>query len=134
MDERAEFLDWFGTTWRAAETSLHDGDAAPRDGTWSRQPPVTLFGAWYDATGPDAVRAVFDALAEGFGGSVAADVEVVAADVSGDLAYTVHPEHTTTLMNGEERSYVLRVTQVYRREPGGWKVVHRHGDSGPTAP
>jgi ketosteroid isomerase-like protein len=23
---------------------------------------------------------------------------------------------------------VLRVTQVYRREAGDWKVVHRHGD------
>jgi ketosteroid isomerase-like protein len=24
--------------------------------------------------------------------------------------------------------YTLRVTQVYRREDGEWKVVHRHGD------
>jgi ketosteroid isomerase-like protein len=24
--------------------------------------------------------------------------------------------------------YTLRVTQVYRREDGSWKVVHRHGD------
>jgi ketosteroid isomerase-like protein len=23
----------------------------------------------------------------------------------------------------------LRVTQVYRREGGEWKVVHRHGDT-----
>jgi ketosteroid isomerase-like protein len=31
-------------------------------------------------------------------------------------------------MDGEPRSYVLRATQVYRREDGEWKVVHRHGD------
>jgi ketosteroid isomerase-like protein len=24
--------------------------------------------------------------------------------------------------------YTLRVTQIYRREDGEWKVVHRHGD------
>jgi ketosteroid isomerase-like protein len=27
--------------------------------------------------------------------------------------------------------YTLRVTQVYRRENGEWKVIHRHGDQIP---
>jgi ketosteroid isomerase-like protein len=27
------------------------------------------------------------------------------------------------------RDYTLRVTQVYRREEGEWKVVHRHADT-----
>jgi hypothetical protein len=27
--------------------------------------------------------------------------------------------------------YTLRVTQVYRRKDGEWKVVHRHGDQLP---
>ena len=30
---------------------------------------------------------------------------------------------------GEPRSYTLRATQVYRREDGEWKVVHRHADT-----
>ena len=29
---------------------------------------------------------------------------------------------------GPVEPYTLRVTQVYRREDGQWKVVHRHGD------
>ena len=53
----------------------------------------------------------------------------MAHGVSGDLAYTVHREHTTTTVNGEQREYVLRTTQVYRREDGTWKVVHRHADN-----
>lgn len=44
------------------------------------------------------------------------------------MAYTVQREITSTIVNGEPREYVLRVTQVYRREDGNWKVIHRHGD------
>ena len=51
----------------------------------------------------------------------------------GDLAYTVGYEHTQAIVDGEPRSYTLRVTQVYRREGGEWKVVHRHADEVPDA-
>ena len=129
MDDREVFLDWFATTWRAAEDALHDGDAAPRFATWSDREPVTLFGAWRNARGPTAVRDVFLRLAEQFSHLTASDIELVAADVSGDLAYTAHREISSTSVDGEHRDYVLRVTQVYRREADGWKVVHRHGDT-----
>lgn len=131
MDARDEFLDWFETTWRAAELALHNGDAGPRFATWSEREPVTLFGAWLDATGPDEVRAVFLKLAESFSQSASAEIELLAAEVSGDLAYTVHREITSVSVDGRPRDYVLRVTQAYRRENGEWKVVHRHGDSAP---
>jgi ketosteroid isomerase-like protein len=55
--------------------------------------------------------------------------EVIAADVVGDMAYTVGYEHTQASIDGEPRVYTLRVTQVYRREHGEWKVAHRHGDT-----
>jgi ketosteroid isomerase-like protein len=29
---------------------------------------------------------------------------------------------------GEDKGMTLRATQVYRRESGEWKVIHRHGD------
>ncbi|MFE6994892.1 YybH family protein [Microbacterium sp. NPDC057659] len=128
MDERGAFLDWFGTTWREAERALHRGDAGPRLEIWSRREPVTLFGAWMSASGYSEVREAFLRLAESFSGAVSSEVELVAADVSGDLAYTVHREITSTVVDGVSRDYILRVTQVYRREDGGWKVVHRHGD------
>jgi ketosteroid isomerase-like protein len=128
MGDRDDFLDWFNTTWRAAEVALHGGDSDPRFETWSERAPVTLFGAWLSAYDPVAVRDVFARLAETFSGSTSSAVEIVAADVSGDLAYTAHREITSTIANGKPRDYVLRVTQVYRREDGTWKVVHRHAD------
>jgi hypothetical protein len=54
----------------------------------------------------------------------------VAADVSGDLAYTVGYEHCLrSLDGGPVESATLRVTHIYRREDGEWKIVHRHGDT-----
>lgn len=131
MGDREGFLDWFNTTWRAGEVALHNGDAGPRFRTWSEREPVTLFGAWLNAFSPDAARDVFTKLAGSFSHAASSEVDLIAADVSGDLAYTVHREITSTIVDGEPRDYVLRVTQVYRREDGDWKVVHRHGDSGP---
>ena len=129
MSERDEFLSWFESTWRDAEVALHNGDARPRFATWSDRQPVTLFGAWFTATDPDAVHGVFRRLAESFSDSTVSSVELIAADVSGGLAYTVHRERTSTSVDRVPREYVLRVTQVYRREAGTWKVVHRHADA-----
>ena len=128
MDEDQEFLEWFETTWHDAEMALHNGDAGPRDDTWSKREPVTLFGAWMNATNAEEARVVFRRLEESFSDAVEGHVSLVAHGVSGHLAYTVHREHTTTRVNGEQREYVLRTTQVYRREDGTWKVVHRHAD------
>lgn len=129
MDDDQEFLEWFETTWHDAEVALHNGDAGPRDETWSKQEPVTVFGAWLNATSSDEARAVFRRLADAFSQAEEGSIELVAHGVSGDLAYTAHREHTTTMVNGERRQYVLRTTQVYRRKDGTWKVVHRHADN-----
>jgi ketosteroid isomerase-like protein len=47
------------------------------------------------------------------------------------MAYTVSYEHTSASVNGAPRTYTLRATQIYRREDGEWKVVHRHADTMP---
>lgn len=44
------------------------------------------------------------------------------------MAYTVGVERWSNSWDGNPRSYTLRATQVYRRENGEWRVVHRHGD------
>jgi ketosteroid isomerase-like protein len=38
-------------------------------------------------------------------------------------------EHTTASVAGSPATpYSLRVTTIFRREAGEWRVVHRHGD------
>lgn len=129
MTDRDEFLAWVDTTLYEAELALHNGDAAPRRALWSRNEPVSVLGAWQNAHGQREIDELFAALAQSFSDCTSFVFELQARDVIGDMAYTAGLEHTSVSVNLEPRSYTLRVTQVYRREEGEWKVAHRHGDT-----
>ena len=131
MSDRDDFLAWVDSRVRDAEIALHDGDAGPRREIWSREEPVTVLGAWKNATGRAELEELFSMLEQSFSRCDSFRFEVVAAEVSGDMAYTVGYEHTQAVVNGEPRTYTLRATQIYRREGGEWKVVHRHGSALP---
>ena len=129
MSETEEFLAAMLPRLLEADTALHNGDAALRKARWSTTEPVTLFGAAMMTTGWPQIEATFDRLATRFSDCTSFDIEVVAAGVSGDLAYLVAFEHTTASIGGDPPApYTLRVTTIFRREAGLWKVVHRHAD------
>ncbi len=116
-----------------AEEALHNGDVAPRMAMWSTKDPVTLFGGWGPCkSGTAEVSRVFRWVASRFSHCTAYNFELVAAGVSGDLAYTVGFERSALLVDGAPVNNTLRVTHVYRRENGEWKIVHRHGDFMPA--
>jgi ketosteroid isomerase-like protein len=129
MGDREGFLAWVETDLQAAEIALHNGDAAPRRALWSRTEPVSVQGAWRSAFGQAEVDELFTTLEGRFSDCTSYRLELKAYDVLGDMAYTTGLEHTSASIDGESRTYVLRATQVYRREDGKWKVVHRHGDT-----
>jgi ketosteroid isomerase-like protein len=129
MTEREDFLEWVETRLRDAEVALHNGDAGPRRAIWSERDPITVLGAWLTGTSHAEAEEIFGRLEASFSDCTSYTHEVVSADVSGDLAYTVGYEHTAASWQGEPRKYTLRVTQLYRREDGEWKVFHRHADT-----
>ncbi len=131
MDQYEEFVAWVQSVLKAAEIALHDGDAGPRRAIWSRNDPVTVLGAWQNARGQEALDDLFAHLAESLSECTSYEFELLDAEVRGDTAYTVGLEHTSASVNGEPRTYTLRVTQIYRREDGVWKVAHRHGSAPP---
>ena len=133
MSDREDFVTWVQTRLRDAEIALHNGDAAPRRAIWSRRDPVTVLGAWKNASGQRELEDLFSELEQSFSNCTACSFEMTASDVVGDMAYTVGFEHTSASVNGEPRTYNLRATQVYRREDGEWKVAHRHADTVPDA-
>jgi ketosteroid isomerase-like protein len=67
-----------------------------------------------------------------YSSSSVVEFDVVAAGLSGDLAYVVgHERAASSIEGGDDENLSLRITQVYRRESGEWKLVHRHADPGP---
>jgi ketosteroid isomerase-like protein len=94
---------------------------------------VSVLGAWRSVVGQEDLRDLFHYLADTFSNCTSHVYEIVAADVVGDMAFTAGYERTQVSINGEPRRYVLRVTQVYRREDGDWKVAHRHADTVPES-
>jgi ketosteroid isomerase-like protein len=131
MSELDEFLAWVRADLTDAEIALHDGDAGPRRAIWSRHDPVSVLGAWKNAFGQAEIDELFAHLAATFSDCASYELDIVEAEVLGDTAYTVGFEHTSASVDGVPRTYVLRATQVYRREDGEWKVVHRHGSAPP---
>jgi ketosteroid isomerase-like protein len=124
-----EFLAEILPRLNEAEIALHNGDAGPRIAMWSRQDPVTLFGAAISAGGWAEIGPAFGRLGSSFSACKSYRNEVIAAGASGDLAYLVAFEHTTaSVQAAPQQPYVLRVTTVFRREDCQWKVAHRHGD------
>jgi ketosteroid isomerase-like protein len=114
------------------ERAFRNGDPEPRLRMWSRNDPVTLLGAAGPSgtgSGWERVSGIFRWIASRFSDCREYEFELLAAGVSGDLAYTVGFERATMSIDGAPaRPNVIRVTHVYRREDGQWKIVHRQGE------
>lgn len=65
-------------------------------------------------------------------------VEYLASAISGELAYTVAIERSEVRLVDQDKPVpmALRVTHIFRKEEGAWKLVLRHADPllGKTAP
>ncbi len=57
------------------------------------------------------------------------DAENLVTGFSETLGFTVELERLTRHVDGKLEEMSLRATSIYRREDGGWRVIHRHGDS-----
>ncbi len=83
--------------------------------------------------GWEQVRAAWERAAQDYSGS---QTTITLRDplirVVGDLAYEVGSEVGAVTFAGQTVSFEQRVTNVYRREAGGWKMVHHHIDINPA--
>ena len=115
----------------AEEAFVRGQDARPRMELWSRRDPVTLFGAiGMSESGWNKLGEIFPWVAARFSNvsDFRFDVEVV--HVGGDMAYTLGFERFSGSIAGRPVEPVtVRVTHIYRREDGEWKVAHRHADT-----
>lgn len=98
---------------------------------YSRRDDVTLanpFGP--PARGWSDVSARLDGAAEHYRDGEVVGFENVSTVIGSDLAYIVEIESYRARVGkaNEITPVAVRVTTVFRREEGVWKVVHRHAD------
>jgi ketosteroid isomerase-like protein len=134
MTDREMFRTLISQRQHDAEEALARGDVASRLEMWSHEDPVTLFAALgVSKSGWDELEPTFHAVASRLSGGQDVAYELISFDVSGDLAWTVaFSRFTVSIDDGPLTRYTLRLTHLYRREAGEWKVVHEHSDFQPA--
>jgi ketosteroid isomerase-like protein len=108
-----------------------NGDTEPMMEVWSHGPDVTtMHPVAGRQVGWEEVRAAWEQIASlNSGGQVT--VHDLLVRVGSDLAYTIGTERVEATLAGQQVQFENRVTNIYRREAGGWKMVHHHIDLSP---
>lgn len=90
---------------------------------------VTIFGPFGGPASQGAAWSARAAKAVLQFSNGASSLKLVSRHQSGDLLVLVMiAEQTANIGGHASHPWSLRVTQVYRRESGAWKIVHRHAD------
>ncbi len=115
-----------------ASDAFVNGDFRPLEGVSTHISPATIFGPRGDCVeGAENVNAVNAEGAQLFkpGSENAFETLHMAADDT--LAYWVGVQRSVVQLQGQDAGIPmnLRVTEIFRREEGGWKLIHRHADT-----
>jgi hypothetical protein len=129
-NRKADEWSAFMTRLENAEHEFAQGRPAAFKSLWSHGDEVSLCGGFGGMeAGWNKVAARLDwassQISEGTRSS-----EEIRSTVGADFAYIVQTEQIRFRVPGRaERSTLeFRVTMVFRREPEGWRIVHRHAD------
>ena len=117
--------------YHQAGLAITNGDSSAYKPLYSRRDDVTLanpFGP--PALGWDEVSATLDRAAQNYRDGEIAGFENVSTVITDELRTRSRSSATGRGSGGprSSRDVSIRVTTVYRREDGEWKVVHRHAD------
>jgi ketosteroid isomerase-like protein len=130
-NEEREFQNFMRSRALAA-SSYVEGDAEPLRQMLAASGPATFFGpqGGYQQ-GAKIVAGTYAHDAESFAPGSESHFEILHMGTSGDLAYWVGLQHATVQLRGKPDVVPmdLRVTEVFHREGGEWKLVHRHADT-----
>lgn len=120
----------------AMQAAMLNGDPGPMISRWADCDDITVFGGWgRTEKGHTAVTDAMRWVASRFTGADAVDLEHLVIASSEDLAYTAGFERShVSIDGGPAGDMTLRVTHIYRRIDGDWKLIHRHADFPPPAP
>jgi ketosteroid isomerase-like protein len=119
----------------AAQVELQSGKAGPYKAVWSHTDDVTISGGFGGTIekGWANVSKRLDWAATQFSQGTNT-IERLVAYSEGNLGYVVQLEHIKFKVpaTGADATRDFRVSMVFRRERGKWKIVHRHADGNMT--
>jgi ketosteroid isomerase-like protein len=122
----------FLSQWEQCITRFINGDPALWKENAVQSDDATIFGAFGGhEKGWKEVGLRYDWASSQFKESGAkVNVEYLNSGVSGDLAFTVTIEREEVRIGDQNKPTPrgLRVTQIFRKERGDWKLLHRHAD------
>ena len=132
-DAEASFRAFLPTFEAALQTWFRTGDHSVWKELLSDEPGSTLFSPLGEIfQGVEAVDDQYDRVqARGVPGpGQHVEIEYLSIEASGELATVVALERSMARFGGVDslRSGYTRVTHIFRREGGEWKLRHRHMD------
>jgi ketosteroid isomerase-like protein len=128
---RTQDFDDFMKRREAAAVAYVRGDPGPVVDLTVRNDPASFFGPDGSKTeGIEAVLRDYRTGASYFGPESACHFEVLHKQASDDEAFWTGFQVATVQMKrgGKKVPVKLRVTEVFRKEDGEWRLAHRHAD------
>jgi len=112
----------------AGLTRMLSGDLGVLEEVWSHEATVTaMHPVGGRGVGWEAVRGSFVPFSElASNGSVKLDDQIVR--LLGEVDYEVSNESGKFTLAGQQITIGQRVTNIYKREGGRWKMIHHHTD------
>ena len=115
----------------AAAGAYAAGDPAPVDALVAKEGAATFHSPLGDTVfGAAAVAARYRNDAASFKAGGVTRFEILQQEFSGDLGFWTGFQVATVQFAGQDKpiEMKIRVTEVFRRRDGEWKIVHRHAD------
>ncbi len=131
MSTSTNDFDAFLKQREEASTAFVNGDFNPLDQVSTHTSPATIFGPNGSCIqGADQVNTVNANGAKLFKPGSENRFEIMHAAADQNMAYWVGIQRSVVQMHGQEQGIPmdLRVTEIFRRENGQWKLIHRHAD------
>ncbi len=129
-DDLNDFVQFMKRRDEAARAFVR-GDAAPLGRLVARDLPATFYGpnGGFEQ-GAEPVYARYEQDASHFAAGDSS-FEILHMGASNGIAYWVGFQRATARLHQklEPIRFNLRVTEIFRREGGEWKLIHRHADS-----
>lgn len=116
----------------AGLNNMANGDASALADVWSHSESATaMHPIGGREVGWSAIKASFDQVAD-LASAGRVELKDQSIQVVGDVAYEVGVEQGELTLGGHHATIEHRVTNIYQREDGAWKMIHHHTDTSPA--